>query len=797
MHESMDKTAKYGEDTAVNLRGLALATAQQNEKLKELEEVEQEMMNAKKDLADEELAGVRVVMQEELDLLQARSDSLKKSSAISEKDLLAMRAKLEKEFTNKKIVEDKKKREEEFLDRKRIARELAKEEAKIASENESKRSLEALKQLGITHAATIKAAADEVAARKMALWQLSEEGAAKLRSAKTDEEREKILSEKRLEIITKNEDEITKVSLRKHDEMVEEEKRKKIEAIATKEGVSVTTATAMASKDSDFQKFTYEQSRTREDIVSSLKRSYEGDEGTRKETLRHYQNVRQEQAQAAEDAAEGKYTRPVWLSSVEGILGSGFGDVVSKLIDLKKTTGGWFKFLLLGIAFIVGGIVAYFVSFFKMVIGLLSKIPALGNMFKTIGGFFSGMGGGLGAVISSISKKLGFVGSLFGKLGTFINTFFPIFSKMLGAFKAGFALVSKIFIPLQIVISTIDGIIGAFKGYSKDGIKGLIAGFFANIISGLTFGLLKFETVYGLFKKVVDVISFVFGKMWEGFKKAFDNYYTYFLSPMIQLVKKVAGLIGGVVEILVMSFQLIGKVLMTGVGHITDFIGEILGSIGEGLSYLYTNAIEPLIYWISENVITPIQNMMMWIYDNSIKPMFDFANDVLDSIGRGLDSIKGYLSGVLSWWSDEEEEEETKVEKAIKTQTPAPILAPKAGQMISAISSSNGQMIPVIAGGETISNTIMSAGGARTSQMLLSTDSIASQQIFSQTNSISSDRMRIQQEGMKPNVIVNAPTTTVAGGGGGGEGPTLIVPKFSRNNDPTYRALIFMEAPAM
>jgi hypothetical protein len=57
--------------------------------------------------------------------------------------------------------------------------------------------------------------------------------------------------------------------------------------------------------------------------------------------------------------------------------------------------------------------------------------------------------------------------------------------------------------------------------------------------------------------------------------------------------------------------------------------------------------------------------------------------------------------------------------------------------------------------------------------------------------------MLIQKEGMKPNVIVNAPKTAVSAGGGGGDGPMFFSQKTSRNNDPTYRALMFMEAPAM
>jgi hypothetical protein len=44
--------------------------------------------------------------------------------------------------------------------------------------------------------------------------------------------------------------------------------------------------------------------------------------------------------------------------------------------------------------------------------------------------------------------------------------------------------------------------------------------------------------------------------------------------------------------------------------------------------------------------------------------------------------------------------------------------------------------------------------------------------------------------------MINAPTTNLIGGGGGG-GSAVLMSRMSRNNDPTYRALLFAEAPAL
>jgi hypothetical protein len=46
--------------------------------------------------------------------------------------------------------------------------------------------------------------------------------------------------------------------------------------------------------------------------------------------------------------------------------------------------------------------------------------------------------------------------------------------------------------------------------------------------------------------------------------------------------------------------------------------------------------------------------------------------------------------------------------------------------------------------------------------------------------------------------VVNAPTTNIVGAGGGdGGGGAVLMPRTSRNNDPTFRALLFQEAPAL
>ena len=50
-----------------------------------------------------------------------------------------------------------------------------------------------------------------------------------------------------------------------------------------------------------------------------------------------------------------------------------------------------------------------------------------------------------------------------------------------------------------------DGVIGAFKGFKKDGLAGLIPGIIAQILSSLTFGLVKFDTIYKFLKKILDI----------------------------------------------------------------------------------------------------------------------------------------------------------------------------------------------------------------------------------------------------------------------------------------------------
>ena len=64
-------------------------------------------------------------------------------------------------------------------------------------------------------------------------------------------------------------------------------------------------------------------------------------------------------------------------------------------------------------------------------------------------------------------------------------------------------------------------------------------------------------------------------------------------------------------------------------------------------------------------------------------------------------------------------------------------------------------------------------------------------------NSSNSTSMAKQQANTQTgNVQVNAPTTNVSGGGGGGS-PIMLSPTSNRNTEPTYRALLFQNAPAI
>lgn len=151
----------------------------------------------------------------------------------------------------------------------------------------------------------------------------------------------------------------------------------------------------------------------------------------------------------------------------------------------------------------------------KMIAGFAGKLKPAFTFFTNIvnklkpvmsvfGGFFA-KAGKFAAFAGSIFGK---IGKIFGTLGRFLKPVLNVISKVSKFFKA---------IPLLgQIITAVEGIIGFFRGFLgsegslMDKLIGGIKGFFAQIISGFTFGLLSFDDVMGYIDGFIDGVANIF-----------------------------------------------------------------------------------------------------------------------------------------------------------------------------------------------------------------------------------------------------------------------------------------------
>ena len=201
-----------------------------------------------------------------------------------------------------------------------------------------------------------------------------------------------------------------------------------------------------------------------------------------------------------------------FLAILFGTLTGAIGGIVLgfakafNLVILKpiKAIGGMFKGLLQkilpksitsGFSKIVGGVTKVFTSvlgFFKSIGNKLKSVAstvkgAVMTPFVKIGEFFAKFkGGAMGGIIDKISKLFNPFRSFFGNL----RGFFEIFKKTAVFVSKA---VSKIFLPLTIIMASIDTIVGAVKGFQNSegslvdkiigGLMGAVGGLFDFFIS--------------------------------------------------------------------------------------------------------------------------------------------------------------------------------------------------------------------------------------------------------------------------------------------------------------------------
>lgn len=245
-----------------------------------------------------------------------------------------------------------------------------------------------------------------------------------------------------------------------------------------------------------------------------------------------------------------------------------------------------------------------------------------------------------GRIISGILGALG--APMMGLLGGFFNLGYMIKGVRLG-FRGAMQVLNKIFWPLQILISVIDGVIGAIKGFKLGGVKGAVMGAVAEIIDGLTFGLLDFEMMFHFFNEYMSTF-------FDGLTAA--------IQPTINLFTEVWDIMVDLWNDFVSLFtedggwgEKIGKIL----GSLIGALVRLVVSIGEWVGTTMYNALWEFPYqigvWLNETIVRLYDWIASGEFIEDIASVFDKIADFLlkiydsffETMMRQLAKLPGFM----------------------------------------------------------------------------------------------------------------------------------------------------------
>lgn len=488
-------------------------------------------------------------------------------------------------------------------------------------------------------------------------------------------------------------------------------------------------------------------------------------------------------------------------------------------------------------AFILKGFTSLFeaiklpiVSKFKSIADMLTKFAETSaftlNFFgrSVESSFFSVAS--IGRIFSGILGSLGT--PLMGLLGGFFNLGHMIKGVRLG-FRTAMQVLDKIFWPLQILISVIDGVIGAVKGFKLGGIKGAVMGAVAEIIDGLTFGLLDFEMMFHFFNNYMS-------EFFDGLTAA--------IQPTIDLFMEVWDIMVDLWNDFVSLFTdgggwaaKIGKIL----GSLTSALLRLVVSLGKWVAITLYKAVWEFPYkigvWLNHTIVR-LWNWAKsgeWIED--LNKVGDYMADVMftliDNFFMGLmkplaklpDVVGGSIAalfGPLGMYYHhkavvQEIGEETKKEKQEQQKEKEKTNAnfsdfsknlvgfakdlPSIFENMFKEDGTNGLDSMLSAFGTDLDGFIQENArklDAKISKTETEGETVAPMR---RADYVSSDRIRgmamMVSEKARSHaagvVAINSPTNISSGGS---QQPIMISPVSSRNNDPTYHGLGLASAVA-
>jgi hypothetical protein len=207
------------------------------------------------------------------------------------------------------------------------------------------------------------------------------------------------------------------------------------------------------------------------------------------------------------------------------------------------------------------------------------------------------------------------------------------------------------------------------------------------------------------------------------------------------------------------------------------------------LGELTYDAFASLWDWIaSGEILADVANFGKWLYAE----MVAFFNDILGMVTDAIPSVSDIpgVGWVTSWFSDDEEGEglQAAVEKSAEVidnaQQTTSAMAENAGTVsgTGAVQFSSAPVTPIATPSGKVQFAPMAA------------PSYNANVVNTATNNTSTAKMNAMNNG--GTAVVNTPTTNNIVNGGGGES-NVLMPTNNRNTEPTLRALLFQECPAL
>ena len=269
---------------------------------------------------------------------------------------------------------------------------------------------------------------------------------------------------------------------------------------------------------------------------------------------------------------------------------------------------------------------------------LFSKLSGPGGkvigFLKKVGSFFT-------PILKVFKSVFGIFKPVFGILKTVFNIFKPVLSvaAKVGGWLSRFL---KAVPLLGQVITIIEGVYGAIKGFFQaeggilDKIFGTISGAIAQILQGLTFGLLDFDTTFefltGFFNSVVEFFTEKIPPIWESLKESFvaiwNGIYDFFAMIIPPIWEGVKSAMNSFWEALKDTWEYLGPIVDAVLGGIGSMFGKMYDFFVEEVPGMFISLIRGVI-GIVKGIIGTINDKIGY---------FGLAipTEFLDSADRGL-----------------------------------------------------------------------------------------------------------------------------------------------------------------